>query len=297
MADDALRTDIERFLGWLRVERRYSPNTLAAYARSLTRLEAHAQTLGIQRWADLRGAHLQGWVARLHREGLAPASLAQLLSTCRSFFRHLARDGGIAVNPAVGVRTPKVRRKLPQVLDVDEMSALLEFPTDDAEAVHDRAMLELLYSSGLRVSEIVALRWHDLDAPNGLLRVTGKGAKTRIVPVGRMALEALDALRRQDHAGDDDRILRGRNGRALSPNGVRTRLKRRARERGVWKRVYPHLMRHSCASHLLESSGDLRAVQELLGHADIGTTQIYTHLDFQHLARVYDAAHPRARRK
>lgn len=298
MAAATMRADVERFLDWLRIERRYSPNTVQGYARSLTRLEAHAQTLGLARWEDLRGAQLQTWIARLHREeNLSPASLAQLMSTCRSFFRHLARDGRIAVNPAVGVRTPKLRRKLPQVLDVDEMSALLEFPTDDAEAVHDRAMLELLYSSGLRVSEIVGLRWADLDAANGLLRVTGKGAKTRIVPVGRLALEALDALRRQDHAGDEDTILRGRNGRALSTNGVRTRLKRRARDQGVWKHVYPHLLRHSCASHLLESSGDLRAVQELLGHADIGTTQIYTHLDFQHLARVYDAAHPRARRK
>ncbi|WP_347252702.1 tyrosine recombinase XerC [Dokdonella sp.] len=292
-----MRADVERFLDWLRIERRYSPNTVQGYARSLVRLEAHAQALGLSRWEDLRGAQLQTWVARLHREGLAAASLAQLMSTCRSFFRHLAREGRIAVNPALGVRTPKLRRKLPQVLDVDEMSALLEFPADDAEAVHDRAMLELLYSSGLRVSEIVSLRWSDLDAANGLLRVTGKGAKTRIVPVGRLALEALDALRRQDHADDEDTILRGRHGRALSTSGVRTRLKRRARDQGVWKRVYPHLMRHSCASHLLESSGDLRAVQELLGHADIGTTQIYTHLDFQHLARVYDAAHPRAKRK
>ena len=219
------------------------------------------------------------------------------LSTCRSFFRFLARDGGIKMNPAVGVRSPKIPRKLPQVLDADEMGALLEFPTDDAEAVHDRAMLELLYSSGLRVAEIVSLRWRDLDAVEGMLRVTGKGSKTRIVPVGRQALDALAALRVQDSGGDDALILRGRNGKPLSTNGVRTRLKRRARDQGVWKRVYPHLLRHSCASHLLESSGNLRAVQELLGHADIGTTQIYTHLDFQHLAKVYDAAHPRAKRK
>ncbi|MEO8011137.1 MAG: tyrosine recombinase XerC [Dokdonella sp.] len=292
-----MHSSITQFLAYLRVERRYSPSTIDNYARALTRLARHAESIGVSRWPELRTAHLQAFVAQLHRGGLAPASLALLLSTCRSFFTFLARDGGMTLNPAIGVRSPKVPRKLPQVLDADEMGALLEFPTDDAEAVHDRAMLELLYSSGLRVAEIVSIRWRDLDVADGMLRVTGKGSKTRIVPVGSQALTALAALREQDHGEDDDLILRGRNGRPLSTNGVRTRLKRRARDQGVWKRVYPHLLRHSCASHLLESSGNLRAVQELLGHADIGTTQIYTHLDFQHLAKVYDAAHPRARRK
>jgi integrase/recombinase XerC len=158
-------------------------------------------------------------------------------------------------------------------------------------------MLELLYSSGVRVSELCGVRWRDLDVEQGLLRVTGKGRKTRIVPVGRMALDAVSALRDAQPAREDDPILRGRGDRPLTPGAVRAAIKRRARSQGVWRRVYPHLMRHSCASHLLESSGNLRAVQELLGHADIGTTQIYTHLDFQHLAKVYDAAHPRAKRK
>jgi len=292
-----MNVEIDRFLDYLRVERRYSASTLDNYARALGKLATLAESLGLAHWSELRTASLQTFVAQLHRGGLAPASLALFLSTCRSFFRFLARDGRVRINPAVGVRAPKVRRKLPQVLDADEMGALLEFPTGDAEAVHDRAMLELLYSSGLRVAEIVSVRWSDLDAAEGMLRVTGKGSKTRIVPVGRQALDALAALRAQESPADEALILRGRGGRPLSTNGVRTRLKRRAREQGVWKRVYPHLMRHSCASHLLESSGDLRAVQELLGHADIGTTQIYTHLDFQHLAKVYDAAHPRARRK
>jgi integrase/recombinase XerC len=293
----ALASATTRFLEHLRVERRYSPSTLENYARALTRLHAYAERLGLQRWRELRSVQLQALLAEQHRSGLAPASLGLFLSTCRSFFRFLAREGEVSVNPAVGVRSPKIPRKLPNVLDADEMGALLEFPVDDAEAVHDRAMLELLYSSGLRVAEIVSLRWCDLDADAGLLRVTGKGSKTRIVPVGSHALQALAALRKQEQAGDDALILRGRHGLPLSTHGVRTRLKRRARDQGVWKRVYPHLLRHSCASHLLESSGDLRAVQELLGHADIGTTQIYTHLDFQHLARVYDAAHPRAKRK
>ena len=292
-----LTSAIDRYLGYLRVERRYSASTLDNYARALARLLGHAERLGLTRWNQLRSAQLQALLAEQHRGGLAPASLGLFLSSCRSFFRYLARDGEVKVNPAVGVRSPKIPRKLPKVLDADEMNVLLEFPTDDAEAVHDRAMLELLYSSGLRVAEIVSLRWRDLDVGEGMLRVTGKGSKTRIVPVGRQALLALDALRTQDHGNDDDLILRGRHGRPLSTNGVRTRLKRRARDQGIWQRVYPHLLRHSCASHLLESSGDLRAVQELLGHADIGTTQIYTHLDFQHLARVYDAAHPRAKRK
>ncbi|HEX5121946.1 MAG TPA: tyrosine-type recombinase/integrase, partial [Rhodanobacteraceae bacterium] len=207
------------------------------------------------------------------------------------------REGEVAINPAIGVRSPRVNRKLPEVLDADEMTALVEVPSDGPEAVRDRALFEVLYSSGLRVSELCGVRWRDLDAEGGLLRVTGKGSKTRIVPVGAKALDALAALRKQDSCEDADPLVRGRGGKPLSPNGVRARLKKRAQEQGVWKRVYPHLMRHSCASHLLESSGDLRAVQELLGHADIATTQIYTHLDFQHLAKVYDAAHPRAKRK
>lgn len=292
-----LLQSIDRYLGYLRVERRYSASTLDNYARALSLLCARAEQLGIDRWSELRSAHLQALIAEQHRRGLAAASLGLFLSSCRSFFRYLARDGEVTLNPAVGVRSPKIPRKLPKVLDADEMNALLEFPVDDAEAVHDRAMLELLYSSGLRVAEIVTLRWRDLQTGEGMLRVTGKGSKTRIVPVGQQALAALAALREQEQAADADLILRGRHGRPLSTNGVRTRLKRRARDQGVWQRVYPHLLRHSCASHLLESSGDLRAVQELLGHADIGTTQIYTHLDFQHLAKVYDAAHPRAQRR
>ena len=294
---EPLASAIDRYLGYLRVERRYSASTLENYARALAKLMAYAERIRITRWNELRSAQLQALLAEHHRSGLSPASLGLFLSSCRSFFRYLARDGEVMVNPAVGVRSPKIPRKLPKVLDADEMSALLEFPTDDAEAVHDRAMLELLYSSGLRVAEIVSLHWRDRDTGDGMLRVTGKGSKTRIVPVGRQALVALAALRSQDHASDDDLILRGRLGRPLSTNGVRTRLKRRARDQGVWQRVYPHLLRHSCASHLLESSGNLRAMQELLGHADIGTTQIYTHLDFQHLAKVYDSAHPRAKRQ
>ena len=297
MGNAPLNVAIARFSDYLRNERRYSPSTLGNYMRSLHQLRAHLETTQVARWRDVHGDQIQAFIAKAHRGGLAPGSLRDMLSAYRSFYRYLAREGEASTNPALGVRSPKSPRKLPQVLDVDEVSALLDFPADDPEAVRDRALLELLYSSGLRVSELTDLRWRDLDLDEGLVRVTGKGRKTRIVPVGSQARAALAALRELDQLQGGDPLVRGRLGKPLTPNGVRTRLKRRAKDQGVWKRVYPHLLRHSCASHVLESSGDLRAVQELLGHADIGTTQIYTHLDFQHLARVYDAAHPRAKRK
>jgi integrase/recombinase XerC len=294
---ESLVSDVDRFLIYLRDERRYSPSTLEHYALTLARLTDFAEAKALQQWRDLKPAQLQTLLAGDHGERHhSPATLRATASAWRSFFRYLAREGRVASNPAIGLRAPKLRRKLPEVFDADEMAQLVEVPAGDGEAVRDRALLELLYSSGLRVAELCAVRWRDLDADSGLLRVTGKGSKTRIVPVGAKALAALAALREQDACGGDDPLVRGARGRPLTPNGVRTRLRRRAQEQGVWKRVYPHLLRHSCASHLLESSGDLRAVQELLGHADIGTTQIYTHLDFQHLAKVYDAAHPRARR-
>jgi integrase/recombinase XerC len=293
----ALAADAARFLEYLKVERRYSPGTLRNYTHALDALTRFADGLAVRNWGELRSEQLQTLVASEHRRGLEPPSLRAMLSAFRSFFRFLAREGKIQNNPAAGVRSPKVRRKLPEVLDVDEAATLVEVAAGDPLALRDHAMLELLYSSGLRVSELCGVRWRDLDPEQGLLRVTGKGNKTRIVPVGRMALAALAALRESQPAGADEPVLRGRGDRALTAGAVRAALKRRARQQGVWKRVYPHLLRHSCASHLLESSGNLRAVQELLGHADIGTTQIYTHLDFQHLAKVYDAAHPRAKRK
>ena len=292
----ALAADVARFLDYLRVQRRYSPGTVRNYTHALEGLTHFANAHAIGAWRELGTDLLQTHVADEHRRGLEPPSLRAMLSAYRSFFRFLARDGELANNPAAGVRSPKVRRKLPQVLDVDEAAALVEVRAGDALALRDHALLELLYSSGLRVSELCGTRWRDLDTNEGLLRVTGKGNKTRIVPVGRMALAALAALRTSQPADADDPILRGRHG-ALTPGAVRAAIKRRAKMQGVWKRAYPHLLRHSCASHFLESSGNLRAVQELLGHADISTTQIYTHLDFQHLAKVYDAAHPRAHRK
>lgn len=294
---DALAADVARFLDYLRVEKRYAPGTVVNYARELGLLQAHAQSLGLRHWRELRAEPLRSLVAREHRRGREPGSLHHLLSACRSFFRWLLREGVITADPALDVRAPKLRRKLPQVLDVDEAAALVEIPTDTPEAVQDRAMLELFYSSGLRLAELTGLTWNDLNFGQGLVRVLGKGSKTRVVPIGSKALQALQALHEQATPAANSPVFPGRGGRPISPASVRKRLKGWAQAQGVWKRVYPHLLRHSFASHLLESSGDLRAVQELLGHADISTTQVYTHLDFQHLARVYDAAHPRAKRR
>ena len=288
---------VARFLDHLAVERRYSPRTVLRYRQALDKLLAHLAREGLADWAALQPLHLRQFIAREHRGGAAPASLQALLAAARSLFRYLVREGDLNHDPAAGVRAPRLQRKLPQVLDVDEAAALVEIPVDGAAARRDRAILELLYSSGLRVAELVALRWGDLDLADGSVRVTGKGGKARDVPVGSRAREALAALRGEDAPDGDTPVFRGRLGGPISAAAVRRRLKMWARAQGVDKRVYPHLLRHSCASHVLESSGDLRAVQELLGHADIGTTQIYTHLDFQHLARVYDAAHPRARRR
>jgi integrase/recombinase XerC len=252
---------------------------------------------GIADFVALGPHRLRAFVAAEHRAGLSPKSLQRLLSSCRSLFRQLTREGLLAHDPAAGVRGPKVHRKLPQVLDVDEAAALVENTVEGALALRDRAMLELFYSSGLRLSELTGLRWGDLSLDEAEVRVLGKGSKTRIVPVGSHAVAALRALGQAEGMAPAAPVFRGRAGAPVSPRTVQARLKQLALAQGFAKRVHPHLLRHTFASHMLESSGDLRAVQELLGHADIATTQIYTHLDFQHLARVYDAAHPRAKRK
>lgn len=295
---DALGTTVERFLDHLRVQKDYSPQTLIRYRHDLARLVEHARARNLADWSALRSDALRAFIAGEHRAGQAPRTLQARLSACRSLFKFLLRNGELKHDPSAGVRAPKAPRKLPQVLDVDEMQTLVEIPTDGAVAIRDRAILELLYSSGLRISELTSLRWGSLDLDDASVRVTGKGRKTRIVPVGSKALEALRALRDLDQvASPEEPVFRGRNGAPMAAQTVRVHMKMWAKSQGITRRVYPHLLRHSFASHMLESSGDLRAVQELLGHADIATTQIYTHLDYQHLARVYDAAHPRARRK
>ncbi|MFT3790605.1 MAG: tyrosine recombinase XerC [Rudaea sp.] len=293
-----LAATVERFLDYLKVERNYSPQTLIRYRHDLTRLVEYANARDIAEWSALRSDAVRSFIAGEHRAGIAPKTLQARLSACRSLFKFLLRSGELKHDPAAGVRAPKAPRKLPQVLDVDQMQKLVEIPTDGAAATRDRAILELLYSSGLRISELTGLKWRDLDLADASVRVTGKGRKTRVVPVGSKALDALRALRNLERVtSEDEPVFRGRNGAPIAAASVRARMQAWACAQGIERRVYPHLLRHSFASHLLESSGDLRAVQELLGHADIATTQIYTHLDFQHLARVYDAAHPRARRR
>ena len=286
---------IGQFLAYLQVERRVSPHTLDGYRRDLDALsgwcQAHAP---IER---LQEADLRAFIAAEHRRGLSPKSLQRRLSAVRSFYQWLLRHGRIAANPAAAVRAPKAPRKLPQVLDPDEAKVLVEVPTDVPLGLRDRAVLELFYSSGLRLSELCTLRWADLHLDEGLVSVRGKGGKERIVPVGSFAREALRQWRGESGGTSDAPVFPGRGGGPISPRAIQIRMRQLAQRQGLFKRVHPHLLRHSFASHVLESSGDLRGVQELLGHADISTTQIYTHLDFGHLSKVYDAAHPRARRR
>ena len=292
-----LEARIESWLAHLALERRMAANTIDNYRRDLRALADWMQANGLTAFAALDGEHLRAFVAAEHRRGLAPKSLQRRLSGLRSFLRHLLKHGELAGNPAQGLRAPKAPRKLPQVLDADEMTRLVEVPTDGPLGLRDRAMLELFYSSGLRLSELCGLRWRQLDLAEGLVSVVGKGNKGRIVPVGSHALAALADWKQASSGLPEAPVFPGRGGAPISPRAVQLRLRQLAQAQGVWKRVHPHLLRHSFASHVLESSGDLRGVQELLGHADIATTQIYTHLDFQHLAKVYDAAHPRAKRK
>jgi integrase/recombinase XerC len=295
--DDLKMSAVEDFLSYLQVERRMSAHTLDAYRRDLDALQAWANGQDASELAKLDAAQVRSFIAAEHRRGLSPKSLQRRLSACRSFFAWLLKHGRVAANPVAGVRAPKAPRKLPQVLDADEAMQLVEVPTDAPLGLRDRALLELFYSSGLRLSELCALRWSGLDLSGGFVTVTGKGNKQRIVPVGSHASHALQAWRVDQQAQNDAPVFPGRNGAPISQRAVQIRVKQLAQRQGLFKQVHPHMLRHSFASHVLESSGDLRGVQELLGHADIATTQIYTHLDFQHLAKVYDAAHPRAKRK
>jgi integrase/recombinase XerC len=285
------------FLAHLEVERRMSAHTLDAYRRDLQALAEWSAAQGTGDPSALHTEQLRQFIAAEHRRGLSPKSLQRRLSACRSFYRWLLRHGRIGANPAAALRAPKAPRKLPQVLDVDEAVQLVELPTDAPLGLRDRAMLELFYSSGLRLSELCALRWRDLDLAEGLVTVLGKGGKQRSVPVGSHARAALEAWRAESAGRAEQPVFPGRGGAPIGARAVQIRLRRLAQRQGLFKRVHPHLLRHSFASHVLESSGDLRGVQELLGHADIATTQIYTHLDYQHLAKVYDGAHPRAKRK
>jgi len=288
---------IAAFVSHLGNERRVSAHTLDGYQRDLAVLAQWAGDNAQPDPATLTESDLRALLAFEHRRGLSPSSLQRRLSAWRSFYRWLLAQGRIAANPASTLRAPRAARKLPEVLDPDEAKVLVEIQANSPLGLRDRALLELMYSSGLRVSEVCNLRWRDLDLAEGLVSVLGKGNRERIVPVGSHARRALDEWRAETCAEDDARVFPGRRGHPISARAIQIRIRELAKRQGLFKRVHPHLMRHSFASHVLESSGDLRGVQELLGHADISTTQIYTHLDFGHLAKVYDAAHPRARRR
>jgi integrase/recombinase XerC len=291
---------IDGYLAHLGKERRLSPHTASNYARDIGALADFLERGNVPDWKRVDSQHVRVFAARAHAGGLSPRSVQRRLSAVRSFFGYLVREGVAASNPAVDIRAPKAPKRLPGTLDVDQIAQLLQIPGDDALAVRDRAIMELFYSSGLRLAELVGLALTDIDLADRTVRVLGKGAKTRIVPVGRKACEAIRAWlkERSALAGiDETALFVGRNGERLKARAIQLRIAQWARRAGLPARVYPHLFRHSFATHLLESSKDLRGVQELLGHADISTTQVYTHLDFAHLARTYDASHPRAKRK
>lgn len=292
----------EAAAAWLRHlqdVRQLSAHSLQAYQRDVEQALVFFQAQGLTSWQQIQPTQVRSWLAAMRREGLAPASMARRLSALRSFYEHLQREGLASLNPARGIRPPRDARRLPSTLDVDRAGQLLdELPVDDVGGIRDQAMFELLYSSGLRLSELTSMDLVDLDLAAGQVRVLGKGNKERVLPVGSKAGQALQRWLgvREQWAKNTQALFVGERGGRIHPSVVRQRLKQ-AGQTELGQHLHPHMLRHSFASHLLESSQDLRAVQELLGHANISTTQIYTHLDFQHLAKVYDQAHPRARRK
>ncbi|WP_027830759.1 tyrosine recombinase XerC [Marinobacter sp. HL-58] len=295
----ALSEPLDRFLRYLSSEKRHSPRTCSSYRDDLKRF---LDWVGQQPAPDLQaitGHDLRRYVALLSRQGLGGRSIARHLSAIRGFYEFLLRERLATDNPALDIRAPKAGRRLPRVADVDQLSHLLDATPDDPLEIRDLSIFELMYSSGLRLSELAGLDLHSVDLRGGEVRVLGKGSKERILPVGRKALEALESwlgVRPAMAPEGENALFVSRRGDRLSTRSIQSRLSRWGLAKGADQRLYPHLLRHSFASHMLESSGDLRAVQELLGHADIATTQVYTHLDFQHLAKVYDHSHPRARR-
>ena len=288
---------LQGFLAHLRKERRYSPLTAENYARDIRRLLELAGAIPL---AELKSHHIRRYIAQLHGQGLGGKTLARMLSAWRGFYAYLMRDHQYKGNPCVGLRAPKSPRSLPHALSPDEAVHMVELPTDgDPLALRDKAMFELFYSSGLRLAELVGLDPSGINLNDATVEVLGKGKKTRIVPVGSHAIAALQAWLavRPTLAKDDVALFINRNGARIGARSVQLRMKQWGIKQGIASGVHPHLLRHSFATHVLQSSGDLRAVQEMLGHASISTTQVYTHLDFQYLAKIYDAAHPRAKRK
>jgi integrase/recombinase XerC len=291
---------IPRFLTHLSSERRLSAHTDSNYRRDLELFARYCERNQLEDWQRIDAQHVRNFAAAEFRRGQSPRTIQRRLSALRSFYNFLLRESVLKTNPAVDVQAPKASKRLPATLDADQMARLLAFRTDDELSVRDKALMELFYSSGLRLSELVMLDLADLDLRDRTVRVTGKGGKTRVVPVGRYAVEALTAWLKERGGfalGGEQAVFVSRRGGRLMQRAIQLRIARWARAQGLGVHLHPHMFRHSFATHLLESSQDLRAVQELLGHANISTTQIYTHLDFQHLAKIYDRAHPRARRK
>jgi len=297
--DSGEREWIDRFLSHLANERRMSGHTVAAYRHDLCALAKFGGRRRLTAWSTLDHSQMRAFAAAQHGAGMSPRSIQRHLSAARTFYEYLMREGHCARNPALGVSAPKTKKRLPATLDADQMGRLLAFRVDDTLSARDKAIMELFYSSGLRLAELVSLSVASVDLKDRTVRVLGKGSKTRIVPIGRQAIDALkEWLRaRTGLKTGVDALFVGKGGRPLTVRAVQLRVGVWGRRQGIGVHVHPHMFRHSFATHLLESSGDLRGVQELLGHAAIGTTQIYTHLDFQHLAAVYEAAHPRARRR
>lgn len=293
-------SQIDHYLDGLRNLRRLSTHTTDAYSRDLQALVTFCTAQSIQHWQEVTPHHLRAFVVAQHQDKLGSKSIQRRLSAVRAFFKFLLKEHIVKINPANDIAAPKAAKRLPKTLDVDETQQLLNIDTANFIDIRDSAIMEVFYSCGLRLSELIGLNLTDIDLRDQTLRVTGKGNKTRIVPVGRQACDALTrwlACRSALTHADEHAVFLSQRGTRISPRTIQARMKDWALKQGLHQSLHPHMLRHSFATHLLESSGDLRAVQELLGHADIGTTQIYTHLDFQHLAQVYDKAHPRARKK
>lgn len=294
-----MHSDIAAFITHLRTSGRYAALTVDAYAADLQSWWQHLQSQSIATIDAVQDRHIRHYISTQHRQGRSSATIRRHLAAIRAFYRFLIREGRATHNPAIGIPAPKGEQRLPKALGVDQAAQLMALPGDGWLACRDRAILELFYSSALRLGELAQIDLADLQGEAGLLRVTGKGNKTRVVPVGAAAWAAIQAWLplRAKVATQQPALFISRQGRRLCHRSIQRRVGQRAREQMLDRPVHPHMLRHSAASHLLESSADLRAVQDFLGHANIGTTQIYTHLDFQHLAKVYDQAHPRARQK
>ena len=292
---------VTAFIEYLRSEKQMSLHTQTNYQRDLQKFCDYCAQYQLADLASIKPQHIRQMVASLHRQGLGGKSLSRWLSAMRSFFEYAIRRQWVVNNPADAIQAPKSPKKLPKTLDVDQTAQFVEIAGDSALAMRDRALMELIYSSGLRLAEVIGLNMRDLDLQDAMVTVLGKGNKTRLLPIGSQAIAALKAwfVQRKNFLKDEaeQAVFVTQRGSRITPRAVQLRMQQHSITQGMDSPIHPHMLRHSFASHMLESSGDLRLVQEMLGHANISTTQIYTHLDFQHLAKVYDQAHPRAQKK